>query len=135
MVIKEVPLIEILFIILEIDFIKMKQRPIYHDHAGHIVLKLQKWQIMWPLLLHKAHTKALFECALNLIFQGCPFGVLQENGYKIYHSKLIHGLLEDDADRRQQMCELFISQFKDDSKLFNKMWCDEASFKLIDTTV
>ena len=57
--------------------------------------------------------------------------ILHENGYKVYHSKLIHGLLEDDADGRLQMCELFISKFKDDSELFNKIiWCDEASFKL-----
>ena len=35
--------------------------------------------------------------------------ILQENGYKVNHPKLIYGLLEDDADRRLQMCELFIS--------------------------
>ena len=46
---------------LEIDFIKMEPWPIYHDQAGHVVLELQKWQIMCPLLLHKAHKKALFD--------------------------------------------------------------------------
>ena len=57
--------------------------------------------------------------------------ILQENGYKAYHPKLIHGLLEDDADRRLQMCELFINQFHDDPELINKIvWSDEASFKL-----
>ena len=56
---------------------------------------------------------------------------MQENGYKVYHPKLTHGLVEDDADRRLRMCELFISQFKDDPELFNKIMCsDEASFKL-----
>ena len=57
--------------------------------------------------------------------------ILQENGYKVYDSKLLHGLLEDDADRRLQMCELFITQFKDDAEVFNMiMWSDEASLKL-----
>ena len=55
---------------------------------------------------------------------------MQENGYKVYHPKLIHGLLEDDADAQLQMCELFISQYKDDPEVFNKMWSEEVSFKL-----
>ena len=46
---------------------------------------------------------------------------LHKNGHKVCHSKLIHGLLEDDADRRLQMCEPFISKCKDDSELFNKI--------------
>ena len=46
-----------IFIILGIDFIKMEPWPIYHDQAGHVMLELQKWQIMCPLLLHKANKK------------------------------------------------------------------------------
>ena len=39
--------------------------------------------------------------------------------------------MEDDADRRLQRCEFFISRFKDNPELFNEiMWSDEASFKL-----
>ncbi|XP_036362961.1 uncharacterized protein LOC118765318 [Octopus sinensis] len=56
--------------------------------------------------------------------------ILQENGYKAYHPKLIHGLVED-TDRQLQRCQRFISQFDNDSQLSNKiMWSDEASFKL-----
>ena len=57
--------------------------------------------------------------------------ILKESGYKMYHPKLIHGLLEDDSDRRLQMCEQFINQHDNDPALFNKiMWSDEASFKI-----
>ncbi|CAI9738112.1 XP_014784835.1PREDICTED: uncharacterized protein LOC106879674 [Octopus vulgaris] len=57
--------------------------------------------------------------------------ILQENGYKAYHPKLIYCLVQDDAERRLQMCQLFISLFENYPQLFNKiMWSGEASFKL-----
>lgn len=36
----------------------------------------------------------------------------------------------DDSDRRLQMCEHFISQFKADPGLCNIIWSDKESFKL-----
>jgi hypothetical protein len=57
--------------------------------------------------------------------------ILRKNGYRPYHPHLVHGLLEDDPDRRLQMCELFLSQFEEDDQLTKKIiWSDEAKFVL-----
>ena len=45
--------------------------------------------------------------------------------------RLIHGLLEDDPDRRSQFCEHFVSLCKDNTTFLNQIvWTDEATFKL-----
>ena len=52
-------------------------------------------------------------------------------GLKIYRPRLIHGLIEDDPDRRLQFCETILSEERDDEGLLGKIvWSDEATFKL-----
>lgn len=51
--------------------------------------------------------------------------------FKCYHPRLVHGLLEDDPDRRLQFCELMLNQYQQDRDIFGKIiWSDEAQFKL-----
>ena len=66
---------------------------------------------------------------------GIPRSSLQKilctNGYKPYRPQLIHGLLEDDSDRRMEMCTTFIAkQLDDDQFMRNIIWTDEATFNL-----
>ena len=43
----------------------------------------------------------------------------------------MHGLVEDDPDRRMQMCETFLSRFEEDDQLMRKLiWSNEAKFVL-----
>ena len=52
-------------------------------------------------------------------------------GLKVYIPQLVHGLLEDDSDRRSQFCELFRSQLDDTPELLDHIiWSDESTFKL-----
>ena len=89
---------------------------------------------MRPLLLHKVHKKSAVSLSGELdISRSSLRRILQENDYKVCHPKSFHGPLEDDANRRLQMCAHFIGQFKNDPELFNKiMWSDEALFVLND---
>ena len=55
----------------------------------------------------------------------------RKNGYHPYHPHLVHGLMEDDPDRRMQMCETFLAGFEEDNQLMRKIiWSDEAKFVL-----
>lgn len=57
--------------------------------------------------------------------------ILKDIGMKPFHYRTLHGLLEDDPDRRVQTCQEFMSHFRDDSHFFEKvLWSDEAIFKL-----
>jgi len=50
---------------------------------------------------------------------------------KSYRPILLHGLLEDDPDRRLQFCEIMRNQISDERDLLDKIiWSDEACFKL-----
>lgn len=51
--------------------------------------------------------------------------------FKPYIHRLIHGLLEDDPDRRLKYCEVMLSQIRENPTLFcNILFSDEAQFKL-----
>ena len=52
--------------------------------------------------------------------------------FKPYRPRLVHGLLEDDPDRRLQFCEIMRDQFVGDQveRLDKIIWSDEACFKL-----
>lgn len=57
--------------------------------------------------------------------------ILTELNMKPYIPRLIHGLLEDDPDRRSQFCEHFVSLCEDNTTFLNQIvWTDEAAFKL-----
>lgn len=50
---------------------------------------------------------------------------------KMYTPRLIHGLLEDDSDRRLQFSENILSEELEGNGILNKIvWSDEANFKL-----
>ena len=50
---------------------------------------------------------------------------------KPYRPRLLHGLLEDDPDRRLQFCEIMCNQLTEQPDLLSKIvWTDEACFKL-----
>ena len=58
--------------------------------------------------------------------------ILMELNMKPYILCLIHGLLEDDPDRRSQFCEHFVSLCEDNTTFLNQIvWIDEAAFKLL----
>ena len=51
--------------------------------------------------------------------------------FKPYRPRLVHGLLEDDPDRRLQFCEMMRGQFVGEVETLDKIiWSDEACFKL-----
>lgn len=51
--------------------------------------------------------------------------------FKCYTPRLMHGLIEDDPDRRLQYCELMLNEFNEDPTIFhNIIFSDEAQFKL-----
>lgn len=55
--------------------------------------------------------------------------MLRKQKFKSYIPLVVHGLLEDDPDRRLQFCKLMLDQKEHDPKLFNKIvWSDEANF-------
>ena len=46
-------------------------------------------------------------------------------------SRLIHGLLEDDPDRRLQFSEIMLNKIEENPGILdNIVWSDETSFKL-----
>ena len=51
---------------------------------------------------------------------------------KPYRPRLLHGILEDDPDRRVEFCETLQDMFRnEDDEILNKIvWSDEATFKL-----
>ncbi|GAB1604759.1 hypothetical protein Ahia01_000757400 [Argonauta hians] len=51
-------------------------------------------------------------------------------GLKAYCPQLIHGLLEDDADRRLQFSEIMLNKIENPGILNDIVWSDEACFKL-----
>ena len=52
-------------------------------------------------------------------------------GLKMYVPQLIHGLLEDDSDRRLQFCEATLNEEREGDSILRKIvWSDEANFKL-----
>ena len=58
--------------------------------------------------------------------------ILTEHDMKPYIPCLIHGLLEDDRNRRSQFCEHFVSLCEDNTTFLNQIvWIDEAAFKLL----
>ena len=57
--------------------------------------------------------------------------LMNRAGLKMYTPRLIHGLLEDDSDRRLQFSENILSEELEGSGILNKIvWSDEANFKL-----
>ena len=57
--------------------------------------------------------------------------ILTELNMKPYIPRLIHGLLEDDSNRRFQFCEHLVSLCEDNTTLLSQIvWTDEAAFKL-----
>ena len=57
--------------------------------------------------------------------------IMAQIGLKPYRPQLIHGLLEDDSDRRLQFSEQMLNKIEKDSGILDKIiWSDEASFKL-----
>ena len=51
--------------------------------------------------------------------------------FKPYIPRVIHGLLEDDPDRRLQYCEMMLDEYRHDDTLFSRIiFSDEAQFKL-----
>jgi hypothetical protein len=58
--------------------------------------------------------------------------LMRKLNLKPYRPRLLHGLLEDDADRRLQFCEIMCNQISDKRDLPDKIiWSDEACFKLL----
>jgi len=56
---------------------------------------------------------------------------MQHLGLKMYRPRLLHGLLQDDPDRRLQFCEVIVNDKRHGSGIVDKiMWSDEAHFKL-----
>lgn len=50
---------------------------------------------------------------------------------KMYKPRLMHGLLEDDPDRRLQFCEIILNEETQGNGILEKItWSDEAHFKL-----
>ena len=57
--------------------------------------------------------------------------ILKSIGLKAYRPRLIHGLLEDDPDRRLQFSEMMLNEIDENPVILdNIVWSDEASFKL-----
>ena len=57
--------------------------------------------------------------------------IIMQIGLKPYRSRLIHGFLEDDLDRRLQFSEIMLNKIEENPGILdNIVWSDEASFKL-----
>ena len=57
--------------------------------------------------------------------------IITQIGLKPYRPRLIHGLLEDNLDRRVQFSEIMLNKIeKNPGILDNIVWSDEAFFKL-----
>jgi len=56
---------------------------------------------------------------------------MQRLGLKMYWPRWLHGLLQDDPDRRLQFCEVIMNDKSQTSGIVDKiMWSSEAHFKL-----
>jgi len=56
---------------------------------------------------------------------------MQRLGLKIYQSRLLHGLLEDDLDHHLQFCKVVLNDKRQGNGIVDKItWSDEAHFKL-----
>lgn len=82
--------------------------------------------------LQMSPNKSTRRCSLELgIPRGSLINVLKQLKMKPYIPRLLHGLLEDDPDRRLQFAEDFISEATDNPQILNQIvWTDEAQFKL-----
>lgn len=82
--------------------------------------------------LQMSPTKSTRHCSLQLgISRGSLINIIRELKMKPYRPRLLHGLLEDDPDRRLQFAEIFISQAMDYPEILDQIiWSDEAQFKL-----
>ncbi|XP_037020829.2 uncharacterized protein LOC119063554 isoform X1 [Artibeus jamaicensis] len=57
--------------------------------------------------------------------------IMQRLGLKMYRPRLLHGLLEDDPDRRLQFCEVVLNEERQGNSIIDKIiWSNEAHFKL-----
>jgi hypothetical protein len=54
---------------------------------------------------------------------------MQRLSLKRYRPRLLHGLLEDDPDRRLQFCEVVLNEGQGNGIIDKIMWFDEAHFK------
>ena len=78
-------------------------------------------------------TKSTRRAAAELAMPRTSLRRLMKNlKLKPYRPRLLHGLLEDDPDRRVQFCETLRDLIdNDDPNILNKIvWTDEASFKM-----
>jgi hypothetical protein len=56
--------------------------------------------------------------------------ILKSAMWKLYFTRLLHAMNEDDTDRRLEYCEWFESIMSDDEAFAGKVvWSDEAQFK------
>lgn len=57
--------------------------------------------------------------------------ILNEHGFHPYRATLVHGLLEDDLDRRMEFCEKWHGKLQSSPRLADRViWSDESIFKL-----
>ena len=57
--------------------------------------------------------------------------MMKSVGLNLYRPRLIHGLLEDDPDRRLQFSENILNEEREGEGIIRKIvWSDEANFKL-----
>ena len=57
--------------------------------------------------------------------------IITRIGLKPYRPRLIHGLLEDDPDRRLQFSKIMLYKIEENPRILdNIVWSDKASFKL-----
>ena len=79
-----------------------------------------------------SHQKSKHKASSELGIERRSLGRLMNRvGLKMYTPRLIHGLLEDDSDRRLQVCENILSEELEGDGILNKIvWSHEANFKL-----
>lgn len=57
--------------------------------------------------------------------------ILDEHGFYPYRATLVHGLLEDDFDRRVEFCQKWLDKLHSSPRLADRViWSDESLFKL-----
>jgi len=88
------------------------------------------------MLVSRAFTQVLQKLSQRVyielgIFRRSLSRLMQLLGLKMYRSRLLHELLEDDPDRRLQFCEVVLNDERQGSGIVDKfMWSDEANFKI-----
>jgi hypothetical protein len=56
---------------------------------------------------------------------------LHKLDYRPYRPRMLHGLLEDDSDRRVEYAERMLALFNQDDTIVDRViWTDEAKFHL-----